>query len=227
MRVASAKALPHISHPFSQLLIMHPIRIYLLTVVALSVGSNVVSLIMHSVDFLNYQCICADWMLSVSFTNIVIGITLCGFHGYGMYKLWVHMNSCPVSNPITCGPDNPFCRRITVTQDCAAPPHVPEKTSLTESRTATVKPNEPRSSYIPLNAIVSTSKPDPCYIPLNATSKIAPSYIPLNAANKSESCYTPLNAVASTSKPNPSYIPVDALISTNVDFQSAHEESQF
>ena len=172
-------------------------------------------------------------MLSVSFTNIVIGITLCGFHGYGMYKLWVHMNSCPVSNPITCGPDNPFCRRITVTQDCAAPPHVPEKTSLPESRKATVKPNQPEPCYVPLNAIVSTSKTEPCYIPLNAvvsTSKAAPSYIPLNAVvstSKSESCYIPLNSVASTSKPNPPYIPLDAIISTNLDFQSAHEESQF
>ena len=194
---------------------MHPIRIYLLTVVALSVGSNVVSLIMHSVDFLNYQCICADWMLSVSFTNIVIGITLCGFHGYGMYKLWVHMDSCPVSNPITCGPDNPFCRRITVTQDCAAPSRVPEKASSTELRTTAVKPNEPRSSYIPSNAIVSANKSNS-------------SYIPSNAASKSELCYTPLNAIASSSKPsNPSYIPLDAIISTNLDFQSAHEESQF
>ena len=207
---------------------MHPIRVYLLTVVTLSVGSNVVSLIMHSVDFLNYQCICEDWMLSVSFTNIVIGIALCGFHGYGMYKLWVHMNSCPVSNPITCGPDNPFCRRITVTQDCAAPPHVLEKTSLSESRKVTVKPNKAEPSYIP-----STSKTEPCYISLNAvvsTSQAAPSHIPLNAVvstSKSESCYIPLNAVASTSKPNLPYIPLDAIKSTNLDFQSAHEESQF
>ena len=194
---------------------MHPIRIYLLTVVALSVGSNVVSLIMHSVDFLNYQCICADWMLSVSFTNIVIGITLFGFHGYGMYKLWVHMDSCPVSNPITCGPDNPFCRRITVVQDYAAPSRVPEKSYATKLRTAAVKPNEPRSSYIPSNAIVSANKSNS-------------SYIPSNAASKSEFCYTPLNAIASSSKPsNSSYIPLDAIISTNLDFQSAHEESQF
>ena len=196
---------------------MHPIRIYLLIIVALSVGSNMVSLIVHSVDFLNYQCICADWMLSVSFTNIIIGLTLGCFHGYGMYKLWVHMNGCPIVNPITCGPDNPFCRRITVTQDCAAPPHVPEKTPLPESRKTTVKPNKPEPSYIPLNAIVSTSESEPSYIPLNAvvsTSKPKPSYIPLNA-------------VVSTSKPNPSYIPLDAIISTNLDFQSTHEESRF
>ena len=212
---------------------MHPIRIYLLTVVALSVGSNVVSLIMHSVDFLNYQCICADWMLSVSFTNIVIGVTLCCFHGYGMYKLWVHMNGCPIVNPITCGPDNPFCRRITVTQDCAASPRVPKKASVPESRKASIKPSKPESCYVPLDAIVSTNKPEPCYIPSNAVvsaNKTASSYIPLNAVvstNKSESCYIPLKSVVSMNKPNPPYIPLDAVISTNLDFQSAHEESQF
>ena len=207
---------------------MHPIRVYLLTVVALSVGSNVVSLIMHSVDFLNYQCICEDWMLSVSFTNIVIGITLCGFHGYGMYQLWVHMNSCPVSNPITCGPDNPFCRRITVTQDCAASPRVPKKASVPESRKAFVEPNKPESCYIPIDAIVPTS--EPCYVPSNAivsTNKTTSSYISLNdvmSTNKSESCYIPLRSM---NKPNPSYIPLDAIISTNLDFQPEHKESQF
>ena len=212
---------------------MHPIRIYLLTILALSVGSNVVSLIMHSVDFLNYQCICADWMLSVSFTNIVIGVTLCCFHGYGMYKLWEHMNGCPIVNPITCGPDNPFCRRITVTQDCAASPRILKKSSVPESKKTTNQPSRPESCYVPLNAIVSPSKPEPCYIPLNAvvsTSKATSSYIPLNAVvstSKSESCYIPLKSVVSVNKPNPSYIPLDAIVSTNLDFQSEHEESQF
>ena len=184
-----------------------------------------VSLIVHSVDFLNYQCICADWMLSVSFTNIIIGVTLCCFHGYGMYKLWVHMNGCPIVNPITCGPDNPFCRRITVTQDCAASPRVPKKASLPESKKTSIKPSKPESCYVPLDAIVSTSKP--CYVPSNAvvsTNKTTSSYISLNdvvSTNKSESCYIPLKSM---NKPNPSYIPLDAIISTNLDF---HEESQF
>ena len=164
-------------------------------VVSLSVGSNLVSLIVHSVDFLSYQCICEDWMLSVSFTNIVIGVTLCGFHGYGMYKLWVHMNSCPVSNPITCGPDNPFCRRLTVVQDCAPPSYISKKIPSPESREVTIRSSKPEPSYVPK----SVPSPEPRKITIESN----------------------------RTKPELSYISLNTIVSTNLNFQSQHEESRF